>query len=215
MKITVIDYGMGNLRSVAKAIESVAEGARVVVSADPADITSADRVVLPGQGAAAACVHAIDQHALRDPVLDAIASKPFLGICMGLQVMLDHSEENGGVDCLGVIAGDVRAFPVSATDPATGESLTVPAMGWNRVHQRPHPLWDGIADGTHFYFAHSYFTVPADAAVSVGESRYGAGFTSAVARDNLFACQFHPEKSAKQGLRLLANFVRWSPGRSA
>lgn len=215
MKVTVIDYGMGNLRSVAKAVESVAEGARVVVSADPQDITTADRVVLPGQGAAAACMGAIDRLALRAPILDAIANKPFLGICMGLQVMLDHSEENGGVDCLGVIAGDVQAFPIGATDPASGDVLTVPAMGWNRVYQSPHPLWEGIDDGAHFYFAHSYFTAPHDTAVRSGKSHYGADFTSAIARDNLFACQFHPEKSARQGLRLLANFVSWSPGGSA
>ncbi|MEM9605374.1 MAG: imidazole glycerol phosphate synthase subunit HisH [Pseudomonadota bacterium] len=211
VKVTVIDYGMGNLRSVAKALESAAPaGTRVCVSADPADIHDADRVVLPGQGAAAACVAAIDGCGLRSPILAAIDAKPFLGICMGLQVLFDHSAENGGVDCLGVVPGVVSAFPAGVADPDTGESLTVPAMGWNRVAQRPHPLWDGIDNRSHFYFAHSYVTQPADAAITVGESVYGAAFTSAIARDNLFACQFHPEKSATQGLKLLGNFLRWT-----
>lgn len=211
VRVVVIDYGMGNLRSVAKALETAAPaGTSVRVSDDPLDILDADRVVLPGQGAAAACMAAIDRHGLRDPILQAIASKPFLGICMGLQVLFDHSEENGGVDCLGVVDGSVDAFATDLVDPGTDEPLTVPAMGWNRVRQGGHALWDGIDDDSHFYFAHSYYTKPGEREISVGTSNYGVAFTSAIARDNLFACQFHPEKSAAQGLKLLGNFLRWT-----
>ncbi len=216
MKVTIIDYGMGNLRSVAKAIESVAQdGTEVVVSSEAADIGSADRVVLPGQGAAAACVAAIDNLGLRQPIVNAVADKPFLGICMGLQVMLDHSDENGGVDCLGVVPGQVKPFATDLRDPGTQDKLSVPAMGWNRVQQQPHPMWEGIEDGCHFYFAHSFYVVPDSRAVCAAVSDYGVDFTSAIARDNLFACQFHPEKSAAQGLQLLRNFVSWTPVRSA
>lgn len=211
MKVTVIDYGMGNLRSVAKALESVApQGTEVCVSSRASDIIDADRVVLPGQGAAAACMAAIEECGLRSPILDAIQAKPFLGICMGLQVLFEHSAENNGVACLGVVPGQVRAFEADLRDEQTQEPLTVPAMGWNRVAQCRHPLWQGIDDNSHFYFAHSYYTRPTDPSLEVGRSSYGAGFTSAIARDNLFACQFHPEKSASQGLKLLGNFLRWT-----
>lgn len=211
MKLVVIDYGMGNLHSVAKAVEHVAPAdCRVLVSDDAATIAAADRVLLPGQGAARDCMAAIDQHGLREPLARALVEKPFLGICMGLQVLLEHSAENDGVACLGHFAGDVLPFAHDLVDPTNGESLCVPAMGWNPVYQREHPLWAGIADGEHFYYAHSYYVQPADPALAIGESEYSERFACALARDNVFACQFHPEKSAAQGLQLLKNFVNWS-----
>lgn len=210
MNLVVIDYGMGNLHSVGKAVEHVAPSDwRVRVSDDPALIAAADRIVLPGQGAARDCMAAIEAHGLREPVMRALASKPFLGICMGLQVLLDHSAENGGIDCLGYFAGDVAPFAHDMTDPATQESLCVPAMGWNPVFQQEHALWQGIEQGEHFYYAHSYYVRPTDAQWVVGESEYPDRFACALARENVFACQFHPEKSAAQGLRLLKNFVEW------
>jgi len=211
MKLVVIDYGMGNLHSVGKAVEHVAPAdCQVRVSDDPAIIASADRVLLPGQGAARDCMAAIDNHGLREPIMHAIASKPFLGICMGLQVLLDHSAENGGIDCLGHFAGNVSAFALDLVDPANGDSLCVPAMGWNPVFHSKHALWEGIDQGQHFYYAHSYYVVPDDPQLVVGESEYPERFACALARDNVFACQFHPEKSASQGLRLLQNFVQWT-----
>lgn len=204
-RIAVIDYGMGNLRSVSKAIEHVAgTDDEVRVTDDPAYITHADRVVFPGQGAARDCMAAIDHHKLKPVLLQAAREKPFLGICMGLQVLLDHSEENGGTSLLGLFAGEVVRFPVS--------ELKVPHMGWNRVAPiGHHPLWAGIDPGSRFYFVHSYYVVPADPALKAAETDYGTLFTSAIASNNVFAVQFHPEKSADNGLRLLRNFVGWMP----
>ena len=207
--IAVIDYGMGNLHSVRKALEHVAPGAEVVVTDDPALISAAGRVVFPGQGAAPDCMAEIEAHSLRHVILGAAAEKPFLGICMGLQVLFDHSEE-GDTPCLGLMAGRVKRFPDAAMRDAAGNKLKVPHMGWNNVRQAmAHPLWSGIGDSARFYFVHSYFAQPDDPEVTAGESSYPFPFTCAVARDNLFAVQFHPEKSAAAGLRLLQNFVSW------
>jgi glutamine amidotransferase len=207
--VAVVDYGMGNLHSVAKAVEHVAPGAKVVVTGDPATILSAARVVFPGQGAARDCMAAINGHGLRDAILEAAVSKPFLGICMGLQVLFAHSEE-GDTPCLGVFPGNVVRFPDDRMRDGQGNKLKVPHMGWNNVRQlRPHPLWSGIEDGARFYFVHSYYVAPADAGLAIGSSSYPHDFVCACARDNVFAVQFHPEKSASAGLRLLANFVTW------
>lgn len=207
--IAVIDYGMGNLRSVSKAIEHVAAPAdRVRVTDDPQWILSADRVVFPGQGAARDCMAAISDHHLNQAVLEAARNKPFFGVCMGLQVLLGFSEENQGTELLGLIDGTVHHFP-EATDHQ-GMRLKIPQMGWNQVHQtRPHPLWSGIQQDSRFYFVHSYYVVPDDPGLVAGSTEYGINFTSVIARDNLFATQFHPEKSADAGLRLLQNFVDW------
>jgi len=209
--IAVIDYGMGNLRSVARALEHVAPaGTRVRVTARAADITAADRVVFPGQGAAPDCMRALTEHGLREPLLEAARTRPFFGMCMGLQVLLEHSDE-GDTECLGVFAGRVRRFPDGRVD-ADGRKLKIPHMGWNRVHQpRSHPLWAGIDDNTRFYFVHSYYADPADPALVAGTTEYGHEFCSALAHENRFACQFHPEKSSTHGLRLLANFATWDP----
>lgn len=211
-RIAVIDYGMGNLRSVSKAVEHVAGAdAEVRVTDDPQAILAADRVVFPGQGAARDCMQAIGEHHLNRAVLEAARTKPFLGICMGLQVLLDYSEENQGTDLLGLLAGRVVRFaPDMRGDD--GLLLKIPHMGWNGVEQtRPHPLWAGIDSGARFYFVHSYHVVPQDSGLIAGATDYGIRFTSVIARDNLFAVQFHPEKSADAGLRLLQNFVHWEP----
>jgi len=209
-KIAVIDYGMGNLRSVSKAIEHVADDAEVRTTDDPRYIDAADRVVFPGQGAARDCMAAIGEHHLNQAVLRAAESKPFLGICMGLQVLMHHSEENDGTGLLGLFAGDVKRFDGLAIGD-NGLPLKIPHMGWSPVHQvAPHPLWDGIADESRFYFVHSYRVVPEDVSIIAATTDYGVRFTSAIARDNLFATQFHPEKSADTGLRLLRNFVNWN-----
>lgn len=209
--VAIIDYGMGNLRSVAKAIEHVAPGHQVFVTSDPVRVAAASRVVFPGQGAMPDCMRELDARGLRQAVLEAAATKPFLGICIGQQMLFEHSAE-GDVAGLGILAGEVIRFPAAHRLAADGSRLKVPHMGWNEVWQsRPHPLWDGIADGERFYFVHSYFVVPADPAMTAAATDYGLRFTSAVARDNIFAVQFHPEKSASAGLRLLANFIRWAP----
>ena len=210
--IAVIDYGMGNLRSVSKAIEHVADGATVIVTNDEVAIRDADRVVFPGQGAARDCMQQLRDHGVIGAVTEAFNKKPFLGICMGLQVLFDHSDENGGVDCLGFVSGGVRAFAKDMRDPDSGEYLTVPQMGWNQVWQADsnHPLWDGIAEGARFYYCNSYYVDPTDHMLAVGRSHYGHGFTCAIGRGNVFACQFHPEKSAENGLQLLRNFVQWN-----
>ncbi len=209
-KIAVIDYGMGNLRSVSKAIEHVADDAEVRTTDDPKYIAAADRVVFPGQGAARDCMAAIGEHHLNQAILAAAASKPFLGICMGLQVLMRHSEENGGTGLLGLFDGEVKRFDGLAMGD-NGLPLKIPHMGWSPVHQRvAHPLWEGIADESRFYFVHSYRVVPEDVSVIAATTDYGVRFTSAIARDNLFATQFHPEKSADTGLQLLHNFVNWS-----
>ena len=210
MTIAVIDYGMGNLRSVSKALEHVASGQDVVVTADPAVVAAADRVVFPGQGAMPDCMRELDARGLRPAVLAAARAKPFLGICIGLQMLFDHSEE-GDVTGLGVFAGEVRRFPEARMVGADGQRLKVPHMGWNQVQQRPHALWHGIADGSRFYFVHSYCVQPRDAALVAGSADYGIPFTCAVGRDNIFAVQFHPEKSARDGLQLLKNFAEWRP----
>jgi glutamine amidotransferase len=208
MTIAVVDYGMGNLRSVAKAVEHVATGQRVVITADPAEVAAAERVVVPGQGAMADCMQQLAACGLRQAVVAAAAEKPFLGICIGLQMLFEHSEE-GDTDGLGILPGRVRRFPAART---VAVGLKVPHMGWNEVIQsRPHPLWQGIADGSRFYFVHSYFVEPAQPALEAASTGYGLPFTSAVARANIFATQFHPEKSAHAGLQLLANFIRWQP----
>lgn len=211
-KIAVIDYGMGNLRSVSKAIEHVADGAEVRVTDDPKYIANADRVVFPGQGAARDCMAAIGEHKLNQAVLDAAAKKPFLGICMGLQVLLSSSEENGGTGLLGLFSGKVKRF--SASMPGDNRmSLKVPHMGWSQVDhiQDAHPLWTDIADKSRFYFVHSYRVVADDPSLIAATTDYGVRFASAIGRDNVFATQFHPEKSADAGIQLLKNFVRWKP----
>jgi len=208
--IAVVDYGMGNLHSVAKALEHVADGQTVVVSSDPAVLAKAQRVVFPGQGAAPDCMRAIDAHGLREAIQAAAETKPFLGICMGLQVLFAHSAE-GNTACLGLFDGVVQRFAPALHD-AAGARLKVPHMGWNNVRQTAaHALWEGIPDGERFYFVHSYFVVPQDGSIVAGESDYPTPFTCAVARANRFAVQFHPEKSAAAGLRLLQNFVTWQP----
>lgn len=210
-RIAVIDYGMSNLRSVSKAIEHVVDaGDEIRVTDDPETILGADRVVFPGQGAARDCMAAISQHHLNRAILEAARVKPFLGICMGLQVLLDFSEENGGTRLLGLVPGEVQRFP--ARMRLHGAPLKIPHMGWNRVQQaQEHPLWRDVPDGSRFYFVHSYFVVPQDATLVAGTTDYGVTFSSVLARGNLFAMQFHPEKSADHGLQLLRNFVRWRP----
>ena len=213
-KIAVIDYGMGNLRSVAKALEHAAgKSARVTVTSSHKEVTQADHVVFPGQGAARDCMHQLEHHSLLEVVNEAWLSKPFLGICMGLQVLFDFSEENGGTACLGLIPGHVEAFGCNMRNSHTGTSLKVPHMGWNLVkQQQPHPLWQGIDDGARFYFVHSYYAASKSNDVVCGVTEYGISFTSAIAINNAFACQFHPEKSSKDGLRLLKNFIDWDGG---
>ncbi len=209
-KIAVIDYGMGNLRSVSKAVEHVAADADVRVTDDPQFIEQADRVVFPGQGAARDCMLAIGEHHLNQAVLRAAQSKPFLGICMGLQVLMQHSEENGGTQLLGLFAGEVRRFDGLALGER-GLPLKIPHMGWSQVRQvGSHPLWRGIDDQSRFYFVHSYRVVPEDVSLIAATTDYGVRFTAAIAHENLFATQFHPEKSAGAGLQLLKNFVEWS-----
>ena len=209
--IAVIDYGMGNLRSVAKAIEHVAAGAPVVVTADPAQVAAAARVVFPGQGAMPDCMRELEQRGLRPAVIAAARSKPFLGICIGEQMLFAHSEE-GDAAGLDIFPGSVQRFPAARMHGADGSRLKVPHMGWNTVAQKkPHPLWAGIADHSRFYFVHSYCVQAPDSALCAGTTDYGLSFTSAVAQDNIFAVQFHPEKSARDGLQLLKNFVEWHP----
>jgi glutamine amidotransferase len=208
--IVVVDYGMGNLRSVAKAFEHVAPKARVLISGNAATIRSADRVVFPGQGAMPDCMRHLDESGLRETVLEATRTKPLFGVCIGEQMLFEASEE-GDTPGLGVLPGRVVRFAADMTGP-DGARLKVPHMGWNRVAQdRPHPLWAGVPDGAYFYFVHSYYADPADPALSAGSVDYGGRFTCVVARDNIFATQFHPEKSAAHGLRLYANFVDWRP----
>ena len=207
--IAVVDYGMGNLRSVAKALAHVAPKLSIVVSADPAVIRGAARVVLPGQSAMPDCMRCLDASGLRDVVVEAAATRPFLGICLGLQMLFETSEE-GPTPGLAVLAGPVVRFRDQAMTLPDGQRLKVPHMGWSPVRQtRAHPLWAGIPDGSRFYFAHSYHPVPADSALTVGTVEYPMPFTCAIARANIFATQFHPEKSQSAGLQLLTNFVAW------
>lgn len=209
--IAVVDYGMGNLRSVAKALEHVAPKARVIVTGDAAQIDAAERVVFPGQGAMPDCMRFLDSAGLREAVLRAAAAKPLFGVCVGEQMLFDWSAE-GDTPGLGLMPGKVVRFPEAAMRQPDGSRLKVPHMGWNRVRQvRAHPLWQGVPDGAHFYFVHSFFAQPADETLATGTSEHGVAFTCAVARDNIFATQFHPEKSAANGLRLYENFVNWKP----
>jgi glutamine amidotransferase len=207
--IAVIDYGMGNLRSVSKAVEHVAPDLRVVVTQDPREVEAARRVVFPGQGAMPDCMRELEARGLRSAVIGAARSKPFLGICIGLQMLFEVSEE-GDVPGLGLLAGRVVRFPADRMVDSDGARLKVPHMGWNEVHQAlEHPLWQGIAPGSRFYFVHSYYPAPRDRDLIAGYSLYPFAFTCAVAKGNLFAVQFHPEKSQSAGLRLLSNFVHW------
>lgn len=209
MRIAVVDYGMGNLRSVSRALASVAPEAHILVTSDPVEVKSADRVVVPGQGALADCMAQLAASGAREAVLEAARTRPFLGICVGMQMLFEHGEE-GDTPGLGLLAGRVPRFPAPHLH-ADGETvLKVPHMGWNEVFRaRSHPLWDGIDDGSRFYFVHSYYPAPADGALTAATCAYGVTFTCAVARDNIFAVQFHPEKSQAAGLRLLRNFVHW------
>ncbi|THB67088.1 MAG: imidazole glycerol phosphate synthase subunit HisH [Gammaproteobacteria bacterium] len=210
VKIAVIDYGMGNLRSVSKALEKVSPEAKVMITSDSAAIDSADKVVLPGVGAIKDCLAEIDRLSLREVILNAAANKPFLGICLGMQALLNSSEECGGRECLGVIPGQVVRFGAQLNCDETGEHLKVPHMGWNRVvHAQPHPLWNGIESDSRFYFVHSYHAQTDSAQHSFGKTTYGIGFSAAIGRENIFAVQFHPEKSQNNGLQLLENFINW------
>jgi len=214
MHIAVIDYGMGNLRSVAKAIEHVAPQAEVTVTSDARVVNAADRVVFPGQGAMPDCMREMEARGLRDVIMQAARDKPFLGICIGLQMLFEASEE-GDTPGLAILRGRVRRFPASAMVDEVGNKLKVPHMGWNEVYYaHEHPLWSGIPDGTRFYFVHSYFPEPADGEVRAAYSRYPFPFCCAAASGNVFAVQFHPENSQAAGLKLLTNFVGWQPGRA-
>lgn len=207
--VAVIDYGMGNLHSAAKALEKVAPGAKVIVTADAGTILSADRVVFPGVGAIRDCMGEILRLGLDEVVREAAKNKPLLGICVGMQSMMTRSEENGGVDCLNLFPGQVRFFGDDLRD-AAGEKLKVPHMGWNQVqHTRAHPLWNGIPDNARFYFVHSYYITLDDASLLTGRCEYGVPFAAALGKDNVFAVQFHPEKSQNAGLKLLQNFMEW------
>ena len=209
--IAVIDYGMGNLRSVSKALEHVAPDAEVRVTSDAEIVRQAERVVFPGQGAMPDCMREMDARGLRPAVLEAARSKPFLGICIGLQMLFERSEE-GDTSGLGVFPGQVKRFPQQQMKDAQGGKLKVPHMGWNEVMQaEPHALWRGIADASRYYFVHSYYVEAGKPELVAGYSVYGFPFTCAVAQDNIFAVQFHPEKSQTAGLALLANFVTWKP----
>ncbi len=208
--IAVIDYGMGNLRSVSKALEHVAGDVPVIVTADPAEVARAERVVFPGQGAMPDCMRELDARGLHAAVIEAAREKPFLGICVGEQMLFERSEE-GNVAGLGIFPGEVKRFPEEKMVDRNGVRLKVPHMGWNEVWQKPHVLWDGIADGSRFYFVHSYCVQAIDPELTTGTTDYGVPFTCAVGRDNIFAVQFHPEKSAADGLQLLKNFVAWRP----
>ena len=217
--VAVVDYGMGNLRSVSQAVLHVAAGtgAKVIVTARPEDVLAADRVVLPGQGAMRDCMRELHRSGLHAAVLHAAANKPLMGVCVGMQMLLDHSEEQD-TPGLGLIPGRVRRFQLDGRLQPDGSRYKVPQMGWNRVvqprqddHRPAHPLWQGVPDGSWFYFVHSFYAAPADMLHSAGETDYGARFTSVLARDNIFATQFHPEKSAYQGLALYRNFLHWKP----
>jgi imidazole glycerol-phosphate synthase subunit HisH len=207
--VAVVDYGMGNLRSVEQALRKVAPDAEIVVSEDAGVIANANRVVFPGQGAMPDCMRELDARGLHDAVMQAARRKPFLGICIGLPMLFEHSDE-GNVAGLGILRGKVVRFASDMHD-AQGGRLKVPHMGWNQVHHRDHPLWNGISQDERFYFVHSYHVQPQDDSVVQATSDYPRPFVCAVARDNLFAVQFHPEKSQTAGLKLLQNFMQWNP----
>ncbi len=207
--ISIVDYGMGNLRSVQKALTHVAPGVEVAITSDPDTIRRADRVVFPGQGAMPDCMRRLNDSGLGAAIAEAARSRPFLGLCIGQQMLFERSAE-GETPGLALLAGRVVAFEMTPQRRAAG--YKIPHMGWNEVWQAaPHPLWKGIPDGTRFYFVHSYYCVPAHAALTAATTRYPDAFTSAIARDNIFATQFHPEKSSAAGLTLLSNFATWNP----
>ena len=211
--VAVVDYGMGNLRSVSQAVMHVARdsGVDVIVTSRPEDVLAAERIVLPGQGAMPDCMRELRACGLQEAVLHAAVHKPLLGVCIGMQMLLSRSEE-GPTDGLGLIAGEVIRFRLEGQLQPDGSRYKVPQMGWNRVFQiRPHALWQGIPDAAFFYFVHSFYARPSDPRHSVGETEYGTRFTSTLARDNIFATQFHPEKSADHGLALYRNFLHWNP----
>ena len=216
--IAIVDYGMGNLRSVYQAFHHVAPDANVVIAHTPEEIISAERVVLPGQGAMPDCMKHLKESGLLEALLDAAKNKPLLGVCVGEQMLFDQSAEvransnTAWTPCLGLIPGEVRRFELAGKLQPDGSAYKVPHMGWNQVRQdRQHPLWNGIPDLTSFYFVHSYYVVPQRKEDIAGSTEYGDWFASAVARDNIFATQFHPEKSAEYGLKLYKNFVSWKP----
>ena len=216
--IAIVDYGMGNLRSVYQAFHHVAPDANVLIAHTPEEIISAERVVLPGQGAMPDCMKHLEESGLLEALLDAAKNKPLLGVCVGEQMLFDQSAEvranpsSAWTPCLGLIPGQVRRFELAGKLQPDSSAYKVPHMGWNQVRQdRQHPLWNGIPDLTSFYFVHSYYVVPQRKEDIAGSTEYGDWFTSAVARDNIFATQFHPEKSAEYGLKLYKNFVSWQP----
>jgi glutamine amidotransferase len=215
--VAVVDYGMGNLRSVSQAVQAAAQGSgwHVLITSRPDEVRAAARVVLPGQGAMPDCMRELRDSGLRDAVLEAAASKPLFGVCVGMQMMLDHSAE-GDTPGLGLIHGQVIKFDLAGRTQPDGSRYKVPQMGWNQVLQMDHgrgrhPVWAGVPDGSYFYFVHSFYARPSDARHSAGEADYGGRFTAAIARDNIFATQFHPEKSAAHGLALYRNFLHWNP----
>lgn len=215
--VAVVDYGSGNLRSVSQAVEHAAanSGFTVRLTQDPAVVMDAERVVLPGQGHMADCMRELQASGLKSAVLDAAANKPLLGVCVGMQMLLERSEE-GPCDGLALMAGEVKRFDLAAQCQPDGSRYKVPQMGWNRVHHQlgrgpSHPLWEGIPDGAYFYFVHSFYAQPKDPRHAVGVTDYGERFASAIARDRWFATQFHPEKSADHGLALFRNFLHWNP----
>ncbi len=209
-KVAILDYGSSNIRSVAKALEHVAgKDAEVLITDQPKQLLGADRVVFPGQGAIGQCMDRLLEKGFSEALRESIATKPFLGLCLGLQSLLDESEEDGGVRGLSLIPGKVRRFPGNKKD-STGKVYKIPHMGWNAVQQeKPHPLWQGIASGERFYFVHSYYVAAERGEDLAGTTHYILDFASAMARDKLFAVQFHPEKSQAAGLRLLENFLAW------
>jgi imidazole glycerol-phosphate synthase subunit HisH len=220
--VAVVDYGMGNLRSVSQAVAhaAIGTGFEAIVTSKPEDVLNADRVVLPGQGAMPDCMRELAESGLKAAVLHAAATKPLFGVCVGMQMLLDHSHEGAGgqgTPGLGLIPGEVIKFDLAGRLQPDGSRFKVPQMGWNQVFQpawsdtQAHPLWDGVPDGSYFYFVHSFYARPAQSRHTAGETDYGARFTAAVARDNLFAAQFHPEKSAAHGLTLYRNFLHWNP----
>jgi glutamine amidotransferase len=216
--VAVVDYGSGNLRSVSQAVQHVAQGSgyEVVVTSRAQDVLDAERVVLPGQGAMPDCMRALAESGLQAAVLHASAHKPLFGVCVGMQMLLDNSQEGlGGVATpgLGLIHGEVVKFDLAGKIQPDGSRYKVPQMGWNQVYQsRPaHPVWEGVPDGSYFYFVHSFYARPSDARHIAGEADYGSRFAAAIARDNIFATQFHPEKSAEHGLALYRNFLKWNP----
>jgi len=218
--VAVVDYGMGNLRSVSQAVMHVAaaSGHQVIVTQRPEEVRAAERIVLPGQGAMRDCMRELHDSGLKEAVLEAAASKPLMGVCVGMQMLLDHSEEQD-TPGLGLIPGRVRRFRLDGRTQPDASRYKVPQMGWNQVQQQAqdwhggavHPVWAGVPDGSWFYFVHSYYAAPSDPRHSAGLTEYGDRFTCAVARDNIFATQFHPEKSADQGLALYRNFLSWKP----